>query len=101
MASMALAKEPASLAPSAKGLAVGPVFYVPREGFVLHDDSHSHFILYLKISLQRILEILLFGTHSLATKHSCSPGISGNLRHLLLLRKRQLVKTPKSEPASC
>lgn len=28
---MASAKEPASLAPSAKGLAVGPAFYVPRE----------------------------------------------------------------------
>lgn len=47
---MASAKEPASLAPSAKGLAIGPAFYVPTEGFVSHDDSY--FILYLKISPQ-------------------------------------------------
>lgn len=92
---MALAKEPASLAPSAKGLAIGPAFYVPREGFVPHDDSY--FILYLKISPQRILEILLFGTHSLVTKHSNSPGIFGNLRYLLLLRKLQLALNDSKE----
>lgn len=45
-ASVALAKEPASLAPSAKGLAIRPAFYVPREVFSHHDDSYL--ILYLK-----------------------------------------------------
>lgn len=61
-ASVASAKEPASLAPSANGLAIRPAFYVPREVFSHHDDSYL--ILYLKFSPQRILEVLFFGTHS-------------------------------------
>lgn len=60
-ASVVSAKAPASLAPGAKGLAVGPAFYVPREGFSPYDDSH--FILCLKMSPQWVLEMSLFASH--------------------------------------
>lgn len=63
-ASVASAKEPASLAPGAKGLAVGPAFYVPREGFSPCDDSHL--ALCLKMSPRESLE-----WHSLALIPLC------------------------------